>query len=175
MLYTSPLLQPIGFVYRRPLPFHLHKIIALPTVRRHPGPRRFLYHTVLRSVITLTTLPNPAISTHFSCQLNNTLIAWPPPSPPPRECTCEKPVGCGDMVRKEAEVDCEEWDMPLYLVGLGREVSQEEGGGRVWRGERLTGISSRHLALRCHLRNYIFGRALVTCLIVLWIGGSRRR
>lgn len=114
MLYTSPLLQPIGFVYRRPLPFHLHKIIALPTVRRHPGPRRFLYHTVLRSVITLTTLPNPAISTHFSCQLNNTLIAWPPPSPPPRECTCENPVGCGDMVRKEAEVDCEEWDMPLY-------------------------------------------------------------
>jgi hypothetical protein len=28
----------------------------------------------------------------FSCQLSKTLIACPPPSPPPRACTCEKPV-----------------------------------------------------------------------------------
>jgi hypothetical protein len=35
----------------------------------------------------------------FSCQLSNTLIAWPPPSPPPREWTCEKPVAWGVMLR----------------------------------------------------------------------------
>lgn len=29
----------------------------------------------------------------FSCQLSKTLMAWPPPSPPPREWICEKPVG----------------------------------------------------------------------------------
>jgi hypothetical protein len=34
----------------------------------------------------------------FSCQLSSTLIAWPPPSPPPRACACEKPVGCGAIL-----------------------------------------------------------------------------
>lgn len=29
----------------------------------------------------------------FSCQLSNTLMAWPPPSPPPRAWIWEKPVG----------------------------------------------------------------------------------
>lgn len=42
------------------------------------------HQTVLRSVITRTMLPLPAISTSFSCQLSSTLIACPPPSPPPR-------------------------------------------------------------------------------------------
>lgn len=35
----------------------------------------------------------------FSCQLSNTLMAWPPPSPPPREWTCEKPVVWGVRLR----------------------------------------------------------------------------
>lgn len=81
-------------------------------------------HTVRRSVITLTTLPAPAISTTFSCQLSSTLIACPllsVPDPiflPP---ICEKPVDCGvmlglpgDGVEEVAAVW--EADMPLYLV-----------------------------------------------------------
>ena len=55
-----------------------------------------LTHTVRRSVITLTMQPAPAISTSFSCQLSKTLIACPPPSPPPLECIWENPVDCGD-------------------------------------------------------------------------------
>lgn len=74
-----------------------------------------LHQTVLRSDMTLMILPGPAISTNFSCQLSKTLIAWPPPSPPPLECICEKPVGCGDIERVEADEGCELWDMPLYL------------------------------------------------------------
>lgn len=73
------------------------------------------HHTVLRSDMTLTMLPGPAISTSFSCQLSRTLIACPPPSPPPRECICENPVDCGDIERVEADEGCEVWDMPLYL------------------------------------------------------------
>jgi hypothetical protein len=61
----------------------------------------------------------PAISTSFSCQLSRTLIACPPPSPPPREIEwiCEKPVAWGEMVREAAEVEGEGGvcDMPLYL------------------------------------------------------------
>lgn len=71
--------------------------------------------TTRRSVITLTTDPVPAISTTFSCQLNNTLIICPPPSPPPKDRppTCEKPVSCGETPDLEAEgVVC---DIPLYL------------------------------------------------------------
>jgi hypothetical protein len=50
----------------------------------------------------------------FSCQLRRTLIAWPPPSPPPREWTCENPVACGVRFRDVlAAFDCA---MPLYLV-----------------------------------------------------------
>ena len=89
---------------------------------RNPFPSRTLsisnslpYQTVLRSVITLTILPAPAISTSFSCQLSSTLIACPPPSPPPLELICEKPVDCGVIARVEAGEVCELWDMPLYL------------------------------------------------------------
>lgn len=48
----------------------------------------------------------------FSCQLSNTLMAWPPPSPPPRLWICEKPVGWGVMLRVVLPVgfDCA---MPL--------------------------------------------------------------
>ena len=74
-----------------------------------------LIHTVLRSVMTLTIQPAPAISTSFSCQLSSTLIACPPPSPPPLECIWEKPVGCGDRARVEAEEGWELCDIPLYL------------------------------------------------------------
>lgn len=70
--------------------------------------------TVLRSVMTRTMLPAPAISTNFSCQLNSTLIACPPPSPPPLEPICEKPVACGVNARLEAEDDPEVCDIPLY-------------------------------------------------------------
>merc|ERR1712072_398898 len=37
-------------------------------------------HTVLLSDMTRTMLPGPTISTSFSCQLKNTLIACPPPT-----------------------------------------------------------------------------------------------
>jgi len=63
--------------------------------------------------MTLTIHPAPAISTTFSCQLSSTLIACPPPSPPPLEPICENPVGCGVIARVEAEVGWEVWDMPL--------------------------------------------------------------
>lgn len=59
--------------------------------------------------------PAPAISTNFSCQLSNTLIACPPPSPPPLECIWENPVGCGESARVEAEECGELCDIPLYL------------------------------------------------------------
>ena len=35
------------------------------------------------------------------------------------ECICEKPVACGDIVRLDAAVGCDECDMPLYLRGGG--------------------------------------------------------
>ena len=78
-------------------------------------------HTVLRSDITRTMLPGPAISTSFSCQLSSTLMAWPLPSPPPtREWIWEKPVDCGDRTfEEEAEDGCEVWAMPLYLCRVG--------------------------------------------------------
>jgi len=67
--------------------------------------------TVRLSVMTRTMLPGPAISTSFSCQLNSTLIACPPPSPVLRECICEKPVACGVMfLVEDAGVVCA---MPL--------------------------------------------------------------
>lgn len=67
--------------------------------------------------MTLTILPGPAISTNFSCQLSRTLIDWPPPSPPPLEWICEKPVVCGVNGLVDALEDCDVWDMPLYLMG----------------------------------------------------------
>jgi hypothetical protein len=109
-------------------------------------------YTVLRSVITLTILPGPAISINFSCQLSNTLIACPPPSPPPRECICEKPVAWGEMFFVFADVGCELCAMPLYLATT---VS-------IWDGKRegvgvglRTGISSTHPAPRCPLHSHI--------------------
>ena len=72
--------------------------------------------TVLRSVITLTIHPIPATSTNFSCQLNNTLIACPPPSPPPTlPPICENPVACGVSERDPPAEPAEEGgaDIPL--------------------------------------------------------------
>ena len=73
-------------------------------------------YTVLRSVMVRTTEPAPASSTSFSCQLRSTLIAWPPPSPPPREWIWEKPVDWGDIEERVVGLEgagvC---DMPLYL------------------------------------------------------------
>lgn len=74
-----------------------------------------IVQTVLLSVITRTILPFPAISTSFSCQLRSTLIACPPPSPPPLEWTCENPVDWGESERIDVEVGWELCDMPLYL------------------------------------------------------------
>jgi len=72
-------------------------------------------HTVLLSVMTLTMAPGPAVSTSFSCQLNSTLIPWPPLSAPTeRECIWENPVGCGDIALPEEP--CVPCDIPLYLV-----------------------------------------------------------
>lgn len=89
-------------------------------------------YTVRRSLMTLTILPAPAISTHFSCQLNSTLIAWLPlstPLPMFLPPICENPVGCGVMrgfvgvelaverpsvVEEDVAAVCEA-DMPLYL------------------------------------------------------------
>ena len=71
-------------------------------------------HTVLRSDMTRTMLPCPAISTTFSCQLSSTLMAWAPPSPPPmRGWTCEKPVGWGETALADGAVGATA--MPLYL------------------------------------------------------------
>ena len=39
-------------------------------------------------------------------------MACPPPSPLPRGCICDNPVGCGEMARDGAEEPC---DIPLYL------------------------------------------------------------
>lgn len=99
--------------------------------------------------MTLTTLPGPAISTSygrisiavqnfrarkpqrtrdvedsihtFSCQLSRTLMAWPPPSPPPLACPWEKPVACGVICLDDEAEDIEDWAIPLYL-------QQEDGG-----------------------------------------------
>lgn len=95
--------------------------------------RNIAPYIVLRSVIVLTTDPAPAISTTFSCQLNSTLIACPPPSPPPRECICENPVVCGDMDERGVELvwlaGAGECDMPLYLrEGRGSGT----GSARLW-------------------------------------------
>ncbi|KAL9043933.1 MAG: hypothetical protein Q9214_002897, partial [Letrouitia sp. 1 TL-2023] len=70
----------------------------------------------LRSDRTRTMLPGPTISTSFSCQLSNTLIACPLPSPAPTlECICERPDGCGLRAREDATEVWEECAMPLYL------------------------------------------------------------
>ena len=93
-------------------------------------PRPFLVahaHTVRLSVMTLTILPAPAISTNFSCQLNKTLITCPPPSPALLDCICEKPVGWGDKPREEAEeTGCEVCDIPLYLCECVRGCAQRK-------------------------------------------------
>ena len=73
-------------------------------------------HTVLRSVITRTIDPAPAISTSFSCQLSSTLIACPPPSPPPLDCICENPPVAWGVRDDRPELGCEVCDIPLYLI-----------------------------------------------------------
>lgn len=79
--------------------------------------RSLSLHTVRLSVIARTIEPYPAISTSFSCQLSNTLIWWPVPSPPKfRDCICEKPVLCGERCCFDGVDPPEDRvDMPLYL------------------------------------------------------------
>ena len=87
--------------------------------------------TVRRSDMTRTILPAPTISTNFSCQLRRTLMACPPPSPALRECIWEKPVGCGESPRVEAEGVCEVCDIPLYLSRRRQRLSdQTDARGR---------------------------------------------
>ena len=91
-------------------------------------------HTVLRSVMTRTIDPAPAISTNFSCQLSSTLIACPPPSPPPLDCICEKPpVACG-VIDGRPELGCEVCDIPLYLRDESKFVSVRIK--KVWASEK---------------------------------------
>jgi hypothetical protein len=60
----------------------------------------------------------------FSCQLSRTLIAWPPPSPPPRVWTWVNPVACGVTLRVLFEG--EGCAMPLYLPLVSRIIATEE-------------------------------------------------
>ena len=76
-------------------------------------------------------------------------MAWPPPSPPLRECICEKPVDCGDMDERvvlvvwlwvEGAGVC---DMPLYLRDGRSGVSILECGCKRKGGGVLVGVRER--------------------------------
>lgn len=69
--------------------------------------------------MTRTIDPAPAISTNFSCQLSSTLIACPPPSPPPLDCICENPPVAWGVIDDRPELGCEVCAIPLYLRGGG--------------------------------------------------------
>lgn len=69
--------------------------------------------TAIPQKATFAVWPGRDASHTFSCQLSSTLMAWLPPSPPPRAWTWEKPVAWGVMLRVElAAFVCA---IPLYL------------------------------------------------------------
>ena len=95
--------------------------------RRVTNPRKMglmfsvllVVYTVLRSVMTRTIDPVPAISTSFSCQLSSTLMACPPPSPPPLDCICENPPVAWGVIEDRPELGWDVCDIPLYLMDIG--------------------------------------------------------